>query len=383
MFMPVSAASTSLKRFQSDIADSKISSKAEVLFNEVMSELKAKRGDDLKFPREIMWLGGAPGAGKGTNTGFIMRERGYTAEPIVVSSLLQTPEMKAIKARGDLIGDKEVIALLLDEMLKPVYQTGVVVDGVPRTKVQADFIMKLNELMLSLHRTQPKVFPRPIFRMCVLYVEGDEAVRRQLFRGKQAAENNAKVLAEGKGTMQEERATDFDPVLARKRYTMFEEETYNALQELGKHFIYNFVNAQGSYADVENNIIKEMEYQSSTELQPETHDAIHSLPRSDEVVTHARQRLVERLNHALMDNPAQFANVVQTLEAEAYPLIERNAIAGKCVWAPSGTQLMSMGPESVQIILDVLSDRGFRANVQEAGGTVSFGIEWAGIQIRR
>jgi len=70
------------------------------------------------------------------------------------------------------------------------------------------------------------------------------------------------------------------------RYETFERETYSALQELGKHFIYNFINAQGSYAEVENNIIKEMEYQSSTELQPETHDAIHSLLRSDEAPHH-------------------------------------------------------------------------------------------------
>jgi len=330
-----------------------------------------------------MWLGGAPGAGKGTNTGFIMRERGYTAEPIVVSSLLQTPEMKALKAAGNMVGDREVISLLLQELLKPVYRTGVVVDGVPRTKVQADFVMKLNELMLSLHRSDPKAFPRPIFRMCVLYVEGDEAVRRQLFRGKQAAEHNTKVRAEGKGELQEERATDFDTALAQKRYDMFESDTYSALQELGKHFIYNFINAQGSYAAVEQNIVKEMEYQSSTELQPETHDAIHELPRSDEIVQHARQGLVERLNHALLDNPEQFRQVVAILENEAYPLITRNAISGKCTWNPSGSTLLALGPESVQIIIDVLSDRGFHAGVNEQGGSVNFEVEWPAKQIRR
>merc|ERR1712216_150493 len=291
--------------------------------------------------------------------------------------------MKAIKAAGGMVGDREVISLLLEQLLLPEYKTGVVVDGVPRTKVQADFVMKLNEMMLSLHRSDPKAFPRPIFRMCVLYVEGDEAVRRQLFRGQKAAEHNAKVKAEGKGEMEEERATDFDPKLARKRYETFERETYSALQELGKHFIYNFINAQGSYADVEANIIKEIEYQSSTELQPETHDAIHVLPRSDEVVIHSRQRLVERLNHALLDNPEQFTKVVQVLDDEAYPLIERNAIAGKCVWSPSGGTLLSLGPESVQIIIDILSDRGFHANVNEVGGQVSFEVHWEAQRIRR
>jgi len=172
----------------------------------------------------------------------ILQERGLTAPPIVVSSLLQTPEMKAIKAAGGMVGDKECIELLLEELLDEKYSTGVIVDGIPRTKVQADFVMKLNDSMLTAHRLDPKNFSRPIFRMCVLYVEGAEAVRRQLYRGKQSAEHNAKVKAEGKGELEEERPTDFDARLAQKRYEVFEEQTYSALQELGKHFIYNFIN---------------------------------------------------------------------------------------------------------------------------------------------
>ena len=46
------------------------------IFTSVWSELGEKYGrENLRFPKEIMWLGGAPGAGKGTNTPFIMRTR--------------------------------------------------------------------------------------------------------------------------------------------------------------------------------------------------------------------------------------------------------------------------------------------------------------------
>ena len=39
------------------------------IFAEVWSKLEAEKGaDGMSLPKEVMWLGGAPGAGKGTNT---------------------------------------------------------------------------------------------------------------------------------------------------------------------------------------------------------------------------------------------------------------------------------------------------------------------------
>ena len=37
----------------------------------------------FKISKRNIWLNGAPGAGKGTNTDFIMRYRNLTAPPIV------------------------------------------------------------------------------------------------------------------------------------------------------------------------------------------------------------------------------------------------------------------------------------------------------------
>ena len=73
---------------------------AQIIFNAVWNELESEFGKErLHFPKELILLGGAPGAGKGTNTPFIMEARGLTCEPIVVSSLLDTPKMRELKEK--------------------------------------------------------------------------------------------------------------------------------------------------------------------------------------------------------------------------------------------------------------------------------------------
>ena len=52
---------------------------AHVIFNDVWKALLDDVDvEELRFPKEIILLGGAPGAGKGTNTEFIMKARGFT-----------------------------------------------------------------------------------------------------------------------------------------------------------------------------------------------------------------------------------------------------------------------------------------------------------------
>jgi adenylate kinase len=55
---------------------------------------------------------------------------------------------------------------------------------------------------------------------------------------------------------------------------VFKEQTWDALQELKEIFHYHFVNAQGSFAEVEKNILHELEYQSTLELDPRTVDRL-------------------------------------------------------------------------------------------------------------
>ena len=66
---------------------------AQLIFQTVWHELEQEMGsENLKFPAEIFWLNGAPGAGKGTQTEFIMEFRDLTEKPIIVSELLKSPE---------------------------------------------------------------------------------------------------------------------------------------------------------------------------------------------------------------------------------------------------------------------------------------------------
>src|SRR5947207_8129344 len=262
---------------------------APLIFGQVWNRLVQERGlERMAFPKEIMWLGGAPGSGKGTNTPFILRERGLTAPPIVVSDLLDTPEMRALKDRGQFVGDREVIEVLLRKLLEPTYQTGVVVDGFPRTKVQAEAVKLLHEKIMQLRTTYwgtptGKRFRRPIFRITVLFVGEQTSVERQLSRGRELLAHNERVQRTGVGELVEVRPTDVDEALARNRYRTFKDLTFEALTSLRKHFHYHFVNADAPLAEVEESINAEFQYQSSIELGHATHDIIHHIPVASEV----------------------------------------------------------------------------------------------------
>ena len=125
---------------------------AGLIFQPVWDALVEEVGvENLRFPKEMILLGGAPGAGKGTQTRFISETRGLTCPPIVVSELLTTPEMEKLKAQGVMVGDKEVIALLLRRLLQPIYRDGVILDGFPRTRVQVECLKLLVEKIGELY----------------------------------------------------------------------------------------------------------------------------------------------------------------------------------------------------------------------------------------
>src|SRR6056300_1361795 len=85
---------------------------AQLIFNSIWAELEQDVGpENLRFPKEIILLGGAPGSGKGTHTRFVQQARGLTCDSIVVSSLLNTPESKKIKDSGGMVGDREVMGI--------------------------------------------------------------------------------------------------------------------------------------------------------------------------------------------------------------------------------------------------------------------------------
>jgi adenylate kinase len=317
-----------------------------------------------RLPREIIWLGGAPGAGKGTNTPFILRERGITAPPIVTSDLLNAPGMRVIKDAGGLVGDADVVRLLFERLLEPAHVTGVVVDGFPRTRVQVECVKLLYENMLRLRdasRGTPRapLFPRPMFEIVVLYVGEKESVERQLKRGRETILHNQRVRDTGVGELLEERATDLSEAACRKRYRTFMEQTYDVLQSLKQTFHFHVINAQSDIASVEREIINEFRYQSSLELDEDTFDALRHIPLASEIVVSARQRLVERLEGYQRENTALFHRIIAAIERDFVPVIEMQAVTG--VAKLSSDDELFADPIARRMLVDILNERGYRA----------------------
>jgi len=338
-----------------------------VIFNPIWEDLEAHFGrQHLRFPKEIILLGGAPGAGKGTHTAFISRTRGLTCAPIVMSALLDTPEMKRIKDAGNMIGDREVLAVLLRQLLKPEYRDGVILDGFPRTKVQVECLKMLYEKMTQLWRefygTPLAIhFRQPVIQIVVLFVDERESVGRQLKRGHETRVHNEEVQRTGHGVPLEERATDFDEKLARRRYRVFKEQTWDALLSLKDIFHYHLINAQGSIAEVEQNILGELEYQSSLELDPRTYDRLRTLPLASEIVIHARQELVRRLDSYELGNPELFQRVVNLIDKKIMPIVMRHALSGHANINSEDPVLSET--DALPMFIDIFSERGYHAVV--------------------
>lgn len=342
---------------------------AAVIFSAVWKDLVDACGEEsLRFPKEIILLGGAPGSGKGTNTEFIMKARGFTCPPIVVSSLLNSPEAQALKDKGMLVGDREVMGILLRKMLEPEFRDGAVLDGFPRTEVQVDCMKRLVKEISALNRKFAETplaeyFRRPTIHVMVLFVDEKTSVERQLHRGREIARHNEEVALTGIGEMQELRPTDLDVEAAKHRYRVFKESTWDALQSLREVFFYHLVNAQGSVAEVEQNILRELNYQSSLELEPTTFEMIREIPLASEIVVHARQELVRRLDGYAREHRDLFQSVVNLIQVKFMPIITRHAISGRAVVNNEDPVLSD--PLALTMLIDIFSDRGFHVVVDK------------------
>ena len=340
---------------------------AQIIFHSIWSSLEEEVGsDNMRFPKEIFWLNGAPGAGKGTQTAFIMEFRDLTEKPIVVSELLKSPEARKKIDAGMLVGDREVTELVFLKLLDPEYESGAVVDGFPRTETQVVclklFYQRLSELR-GQHLGTPKEvqFPKPQFHIIMLFVDETESVCRQLLRGKKAAEHNEEVDASGVGQKWEVRKTDLDEKAAHLRYKTFKESTYDSLTSLREVFHYHFINAQGTIIEVQQRIINELKYQSSLELDQATYDRISTIPLATKLSQHARQLLVNRLDSYEKFHTELFERVVDLIKAKFIPIIEKHSISG-LTYINSEDSVFD-DPLAIAMLIDVFTERGFTAVV--------------------
>ena len=342
---------------------------AQVIFKTVWEELIEGYGqENLCFPKELILLGGAPGAGKGTHTEFIMKARGLTCPPIVVSQLLDTPEAKRIKDQGNIVGDREVVGIVFRKILEKEFSDGAILDGFPRTRVQVEclklLVDKLNKLHSEYEQTHLAIsFRRPTIHAMVLFISESTSVRRQLQRGREIETHNQEVNETGMGQLLELRVTDLSPDKARRRYRVFKEMTWDALQSLKEIYHYHFINAEGPVEEVEDNIMRELQYQSSLELEPRTFDRLRSIPLANEITLHARQELVRRLDTYEIEHTDMLVQVVETINRKFMPIVERHAISGQAI--VNSEDRLFEDPLALSMLIDIFSERGFHAVVDK------------------
>ena len=222
---------------------------AQQLMADVWPQIEAAcAGKPPVFPRQLVWLNGAPGAGKGTNTRIIMQILGIEKQPVVVSDLLSSPEFIKIKNSGALVGDKDVVGLLLKKLLDPAYVAGAIVDGFPRSRPQAEFLRLFVAKLAKLGNP-------PSVRVVVLNVAEEVAVERQIKRGREAVVANEAARKLG-GRIEDIRATDVDPASAAKRFRVFQEQTVDALKSLQDAFPCHFIDAGADIPTVAKSIEK-------------------------------------------------------------------------------------------------------------------------------
>ncbi len=106
---------------------------------------------ELKQAVNIVLLG-APGAGKGTQAGILAKEYGlvHISTGDMLRAAIAEGTDTGLKAReymdkGELVPDAVVTGLVIERMSKPDAAKGVILDGFPRTRAQAEALDKALE----------------------------------------------------------------------------------------------------------------------------------------------------------------------------------------------------------------------------------------------
>ena len=222
---------------------------ADMIYENTISKIRSEFGvQDIVFPKVVVFLNGAPGAGKGTNTLTVMQILGISNKPVEVSSLLITPECEMLKSDGKLIDDDIVIMQVVHELLKPENSSGIIIDGFPRSPVQAYF---LKRLVSEFGRGDDIDVSK--FVMITFSVTRQTSIDRQIARGAKALEDNEIARKFGSPEVKV-RATDINPDAAAARYDTYEKYADECRSILDGHITHYEISAEGTREEVTDRI---------------------------------------------------------------------------------------------------------------------------------
>ncbi|MEW5307381.1 MAG: hypothetical protein WDW36_009784 [Sanguina aurantia] len=321
--------------------------------------------EQVHVPREVVWLNGAPGAGKGVNTDHVLKTRGLDLSLCVSEALRRDAQISKMVGKDEPVPDAQVEDMLLKALLingSKEVECGMLVEGFPRTLMQVDFLKllanKLTELhMVSASSTHRDRFPRPLFKVVMLYVDEDTSIQRQQVRAKLESVRNKRVMDAGAEEMRVEVTRDTSTESCRKRYTNYRQH-HAAVKRLMHFFPYHLIDAMGSLAETQRAITVELRYQSSLDLSAKTYAAICHIPPASDMIKASRQQLVKRIDYHKVRNASAFRKVVDIITSDIMPLIRESVLAGRSEWATQSTAFEEQ-PCMSGILIDILTDRGY------------------------
>jgi len=221
---------------------------------DLMREVQ-RRIDCAKKPEKRLIFIGPPGCGKGTQAPLVKREQclchlatGDMLRAAVQSGSDIGKKAKAVMDAGGLVSDEIVIGIIQDAIKAPECKKGFILDGFPRTVVQAQ---KLDEMLTSAKT--------PLDGVVTLDIPDAELVDRVEGRlvhpasGRSYHVRNAPPKVAGKddvtGDALIHRADD-NPEVLKKRLSAFHEQTTPVIDYYKSRGILARVNAHQAMAAV-------------------------------------------------------------------------------------------------------------------------------------
>lgn len=258
------------------------SSKIRDVFLQICAGLEARFGkENLIYPREIIWMIGPPGAGKSTLARFLSEQREYASEPVVLREICQL----VIAQNDGKLKIEQVVEQLMVKLFDEKYAYGVVVDGFVSITC-ARVVPFMFKYFLEIYDLNQNMHP-PVFKFCVLYVNEDNSVRRQIVnyeQGEKKAKQNKK----------------FDAEEGRKLYRKFLKRTQQVVELIEMHFSFHLIDANGTLAQVQ--------LMASAEIASETNGALIHDATLVKALSPAANSNRSRRNHGWKSNSYRNSN---------------------------------------------------------------------------